>query len=242
MISILLPIYNGIEFIEESLSSIINQNFNDWELLIGINGHPPNSDVYKIAKKYEEKCQYDKIRVYDFYHFTGKSNTLNTLVKYSKYNWIALMDVDDIWENNKLECQVKFTNEYDVIGTRAIYFGDYLDGILPGIQSGDITNHNFLDANPVINSSSLIKKELCFWNNENDGIEDYELWLKLHHIGMKFYNCEEIAVRHRLHFNSSFNTKNYDDKLNDIKNKYKKEEPQKLEEETIEINISSSEN
>ena len=240
MISILLPIFNGIEFIEESISSIINQNFNDWELLIGINGHIPNSEVYKIAKKYEEKCEYGKIRVYDLYHLTGKSNTLNILIKYCKYEWVSLMDVDDIWEKNKLECQVKFTNQYDVIGTRAIYFGDYLDGVLPAIQSGDISNHNFFDANPVINSSSLIKKELCFWNHENDGIEDYELGLKLHHMGMKFYNCEEIAVKHRLHYQSSFNTKNFDDKLNDIKNRYRKEEVK--EEETIEINISSSEN
>ena len=222
MISILLPIFNGIEFIEESLSSIINQRFSDWELLIGINGHIPNSEVYKIAKNYENKCEYGKIRVYDFYHLTGKSNTLNTLVKYCKYNWVSLMDVDDIWENNKLECQIKFMNEYDVIGTRAIYFGDYLDGVLPGIQIGDITSHNFFDANPVINSSSLIKKELCYW--DTDGLEDYELWLKLHNMGMKFYNCEEIAVKHRLHYQSSFNTKNFDDKLNDIKNRYRKQE------------------
>ena len=52
MISILIPIYNGIEFIDESVNSVINQFFTDWELLIGINGYPKNSEVYKIAKKY----------------------------------------------------------------------------------------------------------------------------------------------------------------------------------------------
>ena len=50
MISILIPIYNGVEFIEESVSSVLNQTYDQWELLIGINGHPQNSDVYKIAK------------------------------------------------------------------------------------------------------------------------------------------------------------------------------------------------
>ena len=40
MISILLPIYNGIEFIEESIYSILQQEYTDWELLIGINGYP----------------------------------------------------------------------------------------------------------------------------------------------------------------------------------------------------------
>jgi teichuronic acid biosynthesis glycosyltransferase TuaG len=224
MISILLPIYNGIEFIEESVSSIINQNFTEWELLIGINGHQPNSEVYKIAKNYETKCVYGKISVFDFFHLNGKSNTLNTLINYCKYDWVALMDVDDIWENNKLQCQINFMNEYDVIGTRAIYFGDFLNGIIPDIPFGDITNHKFNEANPVINSSSLIKKELCFWNNENDGIEDYELWLNLYCRDKKFYNCEEITVKHRLHHNSSFNTKNFDEKINEIRIKYKKEE------------------
>ena len=55
MISILMPIYNGIEFIDESVSSVLRQTYGDWELLIGINGHPPNSDIYIKAKEYEKK-------------------------------------------------------------------------------------------------------------------------------------------------------------------------------------------
>lgn len=224
MISILLPIYNGIEFLDESISSIINQEFTEWELLIGINGHPPNSDVYKTAKKYEEDSNeygvYGKIKVYDFSHLRGKSDTLNLLISFCNYGWISLMDVDDIWQKNKLQCQVQFMNDYDVIGTRAIYFGDYLNGVLPAIPYGDISNHDFHSGNPIINSSCLIRKEFSFWNKENDGVEDYELWLKLRSEGKRFYNCEEIAVKHRLHFNSAFNTKNHDEKLERIKNKY----------------------
>ena len=49
MISILMPIYNGIEFIEESVSSILQQTYANWELIIGINGHPENSSIYQIA-------------------------------------------------------------------------------------------------------------------------------------------------------------------------------------------------
>lgn len=52
-----MPIYNGIEFIEESVSSILTQTYDQWELIIGINGHPENSDVYKIAKEYEKKTK-----------------------------------------------------------------------------------------------------------------------------------------------------------------------------------------
>ena len=90
MISILIPIYNGIEFIEESVSSVLNQTYDKWELLIGINGHPQDSEVYKIAKEYESKAGYPlgKIRVIDFYTIKGKSNTLNEMISFCKYNYV----------------------------------------------------------------------------------------------------------------------------------------------------------
>ncbi len=52
MISILIPIYNGIEFIEQSIGSVLTQTYKDWEIIIGINGHEPNSLTYQIANKY----------------------------------------------------------------------------------------------------------------------------------------------------------------------------------------------
>ena len=61
MISILMPIYNGIQFIEESVSSIKCQTYKDWELIIGINGHEKNSDVYNIAKKYDDRVNYRNV-------------------------------------------------------------------------------------------------------------------------------------------------------------------------------------
>ena len=116
MISILMPIYNGIEFIDESVSSIINQTFKHWELIIGVNGHPPLSDVYLTAKQYE--LMNNKIRVLDLSDIKGKSNALNVMVQYCNYNYVALLDVDDIWLPGKLDAQSFYLNAYDVIGTK----------------------------------------------------------------------------------------------------------------------------
>ena len=69
MISILMPIYNGIEFINDSVESIINQTYTEWELIIGINGHSESSLVFKTAKIYER--EYNNIRVYDFHNLKG---------------------------------------------------------------------------------------------------------------------------------------------------------------------------
>ena len=195
-----MPIYNGIEFIEESVSSILNQTYSQWELLIGINGHPENSDVYKIAKEYEKKSE-GKIRVYDFHTIKGK------------YDYIALLDVDDIWHPQKLDVQSQYLNYYGVIGSNCVWFGDR-PGIVPVIPVGDITNYDFSLVNPIINSSCIIRKELCYWNE--NGIEDYDLWLRLRKANKKFFNCKEILVKHRIHNESAFNAKGNNNKVDDL--------------------------
>jgi glycosyltransferase involved in cell wall biosynthesis len=197
-----MPIYNGIEFINESVTSIITQSFNEWELIIGINGHPENSEIYKIAKNYENIDI--RIKVYDFYTIKGKANTLNEMIKYCRYNHVALLDVDDIWHYKKLECQIKYLDNYDVIGSNCVWFGD-IEGVVPKIPLHDFSNFNFAEVNPIINSSSIIKKSLCYWNE--NGIEDYDLWIRLKKLNRKFYNCPEILVRHRIHKQSAFNSK-----------------------------------
>ena len=196
MISILMPIYNGIEFIEESVSSILSQTFESWELIIGINGHPQNSDIYKIAYIFQQKYP-DKIKVLDFYHLRGKSTTLNAMIACCIYDYVAILDVDDIWFPNKLEIQSVYLYKYDVIGTKCVYFGN-LNGNIPDIPVGDLSEFSFLSVNPIINSSALIRKEYCFWNEKWNGIEDYDLWLRLKSQGLTFFNCPEILVKHRI--------------------------------------------
>lgn len=205
-----MPIYNGIEFITESVDSILNQTFNEWELIIGINGHPLNSDVYKTAKKYEN----EKIKVFDM-DTIGKSNTLNEMLKYTNYNFIAILDVDDIWFPLKLEKQIPFIKKYDVVGTKCQYFGDSTS--IPNIPVGNLSGFNFLNYNPIINSSSIIRKDLCYWE---DDLEDYNLWLKLWKLNYNFFNVNEILVKHRIHKKSAFNNTN-GEKVPLLKLKYK---------------------
>jgi glycosyltransferase involved in cell wall biosynthesis len=211
MISILIPIYNGVEFICESVSSILRQTYGEWELIIGINGHPKDSSVYKIAKEYEKMT--DKIRVLDLYEIKGKSNALNEMIKHCSFNYVALLDVDDIWHEQKLELQAQMLNKFDVIGSNCVWFGDR-PGIVPHIPVGDISNYDFSSVNPIINSSSVIRKELCHWNE--NGIEDYDLWLKLRNQNKKFFNFKEILVKHRIHTASAFNSKGNDNKVDSL--------------------------
>ena len=75
---------------------------------------------------------------------------------------------------------------------------------------------NALSVNPIINSSSVIRKELCYWNNKVDGVEDYDMWLRLRKQNKKFFNYKEVLVKHRIHTASAFNAKGNDNKVDDL--------------------------
>lgn len=210
-----MPIYNGIEFIGESVPTIQYQTYKDWELIIGINGHPKDSDVYKLAKKYETLDT--RIKVFDLFEIKGKSEALNEMLKHSKYDWISLLDVDDKWLPKKLESQIYHMANYDVIGTHCKYFGN-LNGS-PYIPLGDITNYNFMKGNPIINSSCLVRKELCYWDGSLH-LEDYDMWLRLWKQGKNFYNVESIQVLHRIHNDSAFNAKGNNLNVSKLLEKY----------------------
>jgi teichuronic acid biosynthesis glycosyltransferase TuaG len=215
MISIIIPIYNGIEFIDDSVSSILNQTYTGWELIIGVNGHLENSEVYQRALQYAS----EKIKVLDLHSIQGKSYALNEMVKHCNYEHVSLLDVDDIWHEKKLQLQLPFISEYDVVGSRCIYFGDHREGVVPTIPTGDISNLDFFTSNPIINSSAIIRKELCYWNE--NGIEDYDLWLNLRSKNKRFYNCSQILVKHRLHPASAFNSKGNHNLVAELLNSHK---------------------
>lgn len=212
-----MPIFNGIEFIDDSVPTIMYQTFQNWELIIGINGHAQNSETYKIAKKYENKDA--RIKVMDLHEIKGKSEALNEMLRHCQYDWVSLLDVDDKWLPLKLTSQLPYMTDYDVIGTQCKYFGDL--NAVPRIPVGNLMGYNFLACNPIINSSCLLRKELCFWDKTVDGVEDYDLWLRLWERGKKFYNVIGVQVMHRIHQDSAFNAKGNHSKVDELLGKFR---------------------
>ena len=219
MVSILLATYNGEKYIKESIDSILNQTFTEWELIIGFNGTTDNSK--KIVSEYNDS----RIKIFDYGNDKGKAKTLNKLILEAKYDWIAIQDDDDIWVENKLEKQIKFIDKYDVIGTMISYIDENLN--FKGqpnlsLNHEDITRRSLSGDNQIANSSVIIRKsnilELNGWAENLDTLsedgyqplEDYELWLRLIKSSKKFINLPEKLVLHRLHSNSNFNTKKHD--------------------------------
>jgi len=213
-ISVIIPLYNGIEYLKECIDSVKNQTIKDWEIIIGVNGHELNSDTMKIAKLLEN----DKIRVLHFKE-KGKINTLNNMVKKAQYNIICLLDVDDKLHNLKFEKQIPLLKNYDVISSNCNYFGDRNDS--PHLVFGDLKDFNFLKFNPIINSGSFLKKKDAFFIQKYPMCIDYVHWLDLKLNKKKFYVLPEKLVFIRIHKTSFFNNSNQK-YLPEIKRKYQK--------------------
>lgn len=226
MISVLIPVYNGSEFLNECIESVLYQSFKNIEILIGINGHNDESSDRIINNTIKN----DKIK-FILFEEASKIKTMNWLASLAKFNYVALLDCDDIWLPNKLEKQIEYIDKYDVVGTDAIYFGE-ADG-LPGITVGEFDNTVFAKHNPMINSSIIMKKIDAVWNEDWAPLEDYQLWIKLIKENKTFYNINEQLVKHRVYNGSFFNNTN-DEKAQELRKQYALSIGYKLEERSPE--------
>ena len=213
--SILIPVYNGVEYLEECIDSVISQTFTDWEVLIGINGHGSDGgEVAQMAHMISLKDKRIKVHVQGP-PLKGKVESLNDLVSRAVADWIGILDCDDKWKPTKLErqydAQQNDAHDADVIGTCCEYFGDRDTQLY--LPIGYIDPRVLLDYNPIINSSSLTKKKWCHWTytEYNYGVEDYDFWMKICLSGGKLYNISEFLTYHRIHITSAFNSKGYSD-------------------------------
>ena len=200
MISILLPIYNGEEFLHEAVNSIIKQTYKNWKLLIGVNGHGLGSDTYKRIKG---KFENNKIKVYEF-DFKSKPLTLNAMVKLVDTKYIALIDADDYWHKDKLKTQMPYLSKYDVVGTMGKYVGNK-GGIIP-IEYGEISYVQLFLYNCLINSSIIMKTEDVDYDDLC--LDDYNMWFKLMIKKRRFFNLPNVLIYHRIYGNSFFNGTN----------------------------------
>ncbi len=214
--SILIPLFNGVEFLAECLESVGRQTFCDWELLIGINGHGDGLGKLGILERVKGIVGTDaRIRILVQPQVRGKVQSLNDLVKQARGSWICLLDTDDIWAPQKLEEQCKairgVAKTACAVGTWCVYFGE-MQGA-PSLPGGWLDPAQLAEVNPIINSSVSIQRCLAHWKHPalaNGIMEDYDLWMRIALAGGKLYNIPKHLVGHRIHSSSAFNSQHQD--------------------------------
>lgn len=180
LVSIIMPSYNCGQFIGESIKSVQEQTYQKWELLIV----DDNSDDETINIVNEFKKSDDRIVLYQNLTNKGAAVSRNLAIKRAHGRWIAFLDSDDLWEETKLEKQVRFMEDNGYSFSYTKYQEMDAEGILTGVTiSGPkhVTKrgmYNFCwpgcltvmyDASVV----GLIQIEDIKKNN------DYAMWLKV---------------------------------------------------------------
>lgn len=101
-VSIIMNCHNGETFLKQSIDSIINQSFTNWELIFFDNVSDDNS--VEIVESFNDK----RIKVFRSEKFLNLYHARNEAIQKAKGKYICFLDTDDYWERNKVEEQVNF--------------------------------------------------------------------------------------------------------------------------------------
>ena len=108
LVSIILNCFNGEKYLKDALETVVNQTYNNWELVFWDN--KSNDGSKKILELYNSK----KFKYYRSNVHTSLYEARNLAVKECKGEYIAFIDADDYWEKDKLEKQIKLFENKNV--------------------------------------------------------------------------------------------------------------------------------
>lgn len=112
IVSVIIPCYNGEKFIGNAIKSVLNQTYENWQLIIVDDGSSDSS--CEIVEHYLINS---KIGVVKNSHNLGIARTLNRGIEASRGEFVAFLDQDDIWRPEKLQLQLqKFVNAESDLG------------------------------------------------------------------------------------------------------------------------------
>ncbi len=117
LVSIIMLSHNQAQFVEESVRSVMNQTYKNWELLFVDDNSKDKTITVMMDLKYEARIRkedysfIDRIKVSQTVSDRGESVNRNKALKEARGRWIAFLDVGDVWAPDKLENQIKFMEE-----------------------------------------------------------------------------------------------------------------------------------
>lgn len=171
--------YNYADYLEQSIQSILNQTFQDFELLVIDDGSTDNSR--EIIKQYEE---IEKVYTV-FQKNRGLNRTNNTALKLSRGKYIMRLDADDYMDVHALEIMVsELENNPDC----ALVFPDYYlideyDNITGHIRRHDFKTDVSLPDQPAHGACTMIRRDVLLsiggYDDKFDRQDGYDLWLNI---------------------------------------------------------------
>lgn len=202
-VSINLCCYNSEPFLRDTLESIINQTYEDWELVIINDGSTDSTEA--IVKEYIEKG-YPIVYHYQKNHGLGYSR--NEALKRSSGEFIAFIDHDDMWLPYKLEKQVaifKHHEDIDFIYSNYFILDKKKRKAHIGNQPCGFVFEQFLHQYPVGIMTVLLRKKVLnkmteYFDVKLNLCEEYDFFMRVL-INSKAYYIDDVLAVYRIHPN-----------------------------------------
>ncbi|WP_442587823.1 glycosyltransferase family 2 protein [Pedobacter sp. AW31-3R] len=198
-ITVVMPVKNGGKYLTESIESVLEQTFTDFEFLIFDDSSSDNS--VNVIHRYEDS------RINLITETSNYIDNLNRGIELSKGKYIARMDQDDIMYPEKLQTQFELmeNNDIDVCGTAVRLFGETFDEpYLEVLEKGVIEDPllAFSRDNFIHNSTAMIRKAFLIRNKLRYEpyfpAEDYKFWIEIAKRNGKFYMIHEPFLNYRI--------------------------------------------
>ena len=199
LISIIMAAYNAEKTIEQAISSVLNQTYPNFELLV-INDCSKDGTA-RLVENIAAKDS--RVRLISNEKNSGVSFTRKHGLEEAKGAWIAILDSDDAWAAEKLEKQIALQEKTnaDLLFTGSAFMdvdGKPIDWYLTA--PAEVTYRQLLKQNVLSNSSALVRKELYAKHYAvGDGMhEDFAIWLSILKEGRKAYGVNEPLLIYRI--------------------------------------------
>lgn len=199
LVSILMPVYNAESYLKDALDSILNQSYQNFELIVINDGSVDRS--VKILNSTSDS----RLRILTNSQNRGLVFTLNRGLAEVRGKYIARMDSDDIAHPNRLRFQVKELEEFNetiVCGTAFQPFHSHDEKNIVILSNNNLLS--LLDS-IICHPSALIRSDFIRLNglNYSTVIEDFDLWSKIFQINNfnpnTFRNLNKSLLRYRIH-------------------------------------------
>lgn len=200
LVSVIMPMYNSEDFLSVAIDSVIAQSYKSWELLIIDDGSTDKS--INIARAYEQKDNRIHLLFNDT-HLKNPSAPRNVGIERAKGQYIAFLDSDDCWLQNKLERQISLFKEKSNV---AIVFSDYEKIDEHGNRRNRIVKaplhvsyKEMLHCNYIGNLTGIYNRKVVGTKYlPNIHHEDYALWLNILKEGFSAYNTGTVEALYRI--------------------------------------------
>ena len=205
--SIIIPAYNASKYIAETVQSVVNQTYSNWELIIVDDGSTDNT-----LKIIDAIAQTDSRIKYLTKNNSGVSDTRNKGLSIAKGEFISFLDADDIWHTNNLEEKIKFIQKdnIDVAYSNCEKIdrnSNSLNNILTGSETPLLSDILLLRGNYLTAPSGIVLKKNVLdkiggFDTNLSNNADQDLWIRILSNNFKIKLIKLVLWKYRVHDNN----------------------------------------